>query len=161
MIPTDAPTAATALVAGLIPVFNHVLYPNSNTDIVPMINNAFPQISLILVAIVGLLLILGLFGMQVKGAPGWFANVIIFGAIIAVVVIFGSSAGLGWWNLPYWARSWLNAETISIIVAILIFAIVVGYITGDDKDKKERDLRSREFRENPGKSFGLGGIGNN
>ena len=146
-----------ALVAGLIPIFNHMLYPNSNIDIVPMVNNAFPQISLILIAIVSLLLILGLFGMKVGtgGATGWFANVIIFGSIVAVVLIFGSSAGFNFWQLPYWLRSWLNGETVSIVIAILVFALVIGYITGDDKEQKEKEARRKEISENPGKFFGL------
>ncbi len=132
-----------ALVMGLTAVFQHyVKVGGESYDIVNIINGALPQVALVLVAIVMLFLILGLFGkvpaIGENKASVWIAGV----AILAVIYIFGSSAGLGWWNLPYWLQDY---QIWSLVVVILVFALIIRYITGDDKPKDETKTTLAEF----------------
>lgn len=129
-----------SLVMGLAVVIPHVVgrYP-FNFDPVDVINRALPQVSIILVAIVMLLLIIGVFGNEVDiaGTPlsGW----VVILAIIAVVLIFGSA--VGWFIMPFWLGFLLNPELQALIVMILVFGIIIWFITKDESDKtKEKGL---------------------
>lgn len=127
-----------SLVVGLVPVFQHVLYPNSKYDVIPIINAAIPQVAIALIAIVMLILLLGFFGGPKPFGKDSASGIMVIVGIIAIVYIFGSSAGFGWYQLPYWLQ--LNPETVSIIVALVVFGLVIAYITSDSKksgDKKD------------------------
>jgi hypothetical protein len=140
-----------ALAMALIPVFQHVLYPGSPYDVISVMNKSIPQIGLVTVAIVCLFLILGLMGAKVgEGQSGWPASVVTLLGIGFVVYVFGSNYGIGWWSLPAWR--WLNRETISIIVAVVVFALVIGYVTRDDEAAKAKN--GEGFKE-LGKFFGF------
>jgi len=127
--------AIVALVMAFAVVVPHVLgtYP-PNADIVVIINSALPNVSVILVAILAFLLLIGMFGGEWKllgnSISGWIA---LLSAII-IVFIFGTSAG--WWgngSYPYWL-SWLNdPDTQALVLIILVFGIVVWFITREPK----------------------------
>lgn len=124
-----------AFCMGIIVVVAHVLnwFP-SQSDPVNIINGALPNISIMLVGIVMFLLLIGILGGRASwmGGPlsGWIA---IISALI-VIVIFGRSAG--WWgrgNWPSWL-GWVNdSETQAFLIVILIFGIVIWFITKEDK----------------------------
>lgn len=122
------------LVMGLVSVFQHTMYRGSQFDVIEIINKALPQVSLVLVAIVMLFLMLGMFGkIPVIGdnkASGWVMTL----ALLIILYIFGSSAGFGWWSMPYWLQDY---QTWSIVVVLLVFGLIIGYITGDDNKKKD------------------------
>jgi hypothetical protein len=131
-----------ALVIGLLVVVPHVLdlYPPGG-DVVDIMNTALPQVSLIAVAIVMLLILVGLFGGEAKwmgsSMSGWIAIV----AFIAILIIFGGAAG--WWANWSWFQDFFGAETVAIIVMILVFAIIVWWITrGEGKEKEVNALSS-------------------
>ena len=116
-------------------VIPHVagLYP-ANGDIVDIVNKAIPNVAVFFVAIILLFLLVGLWGAKPawKGkATGWIAVV----AAIIVGFIFAYSAGWKWGNLPDWL-SWLDdPTTVGLIVVILIFLVVVAYITSEPKEE--------------------------
>jgi len=131
-----------ALVIGLLVVIPHVLdsYPPGG-DVVDIMNQALPQVSLIAVAVIMLLILIGLFGGEAKwmgsSLSGWIAIV----AFIIVLVIFGGAAG--WWGTWSWFDNFFGEETVAIIVMILIFAIIVWWITrGEGKEKEANALSS-------------------
>lgn len=129
-----------ALVMGLAVVIPHVVgrYP-FNFDPVDVINRALPQVSIILVAIIMLLLIIGVFGNEIDIAGGSLAGWIVVLAIITVVLIFGSA--VGWFMFPFWLSFLYDPELQALIVMILVFGIIIWFITKDDKDKtKEKGL---------------------
>jgi hypothetical protein len=125
---------AVALVVALMAVIPHMLgYYPSGSDPVEIINNALPNVSIILVAIVMFLILIGLVGgnFDVAGTKltGW---VIILAAIL-IFIIFARAAGWLGPNLPSWLR-WLNdSSTQALIVVILVLAVVVWFITREEK----------------------------
>ena len=136
-----------ALVMALAVVIPHVLgkYP-SGSDVVDIMNNALPNVSIILVAILMVMIILGLFGANIRLAgntmSGWFFII----AIIAVTVIFGNAAG--WFNMGWLDRILPDQDTRNLVVIILIFGIIIAWITKEDAHSKEGN-----FFDNIGKKF--------
>ncbi|MEM4267692.1 MAG: hypothetical protein QXK37_02580 [Candidatus Woesearchaeota archaeon] len=122
-----------AAVIALLVVIPHVTgtYPPEK-DIVAIMNNALPQVSIVLVAIVMALLIIGILGGEARWMGGSLSGWIAILAFLIIVYIFGGSAG--WWeDLGYSLGLW-DADTIAIVIIILVFAIVIWYITKSDSD---------------------------
>lgn len=122
-----------ALIMGLSVVIPHVTdsYP-PGADVVDMMNVALPQISLIAVAFMMLLVLLGIFGNDWigKSIGGWMALI----SAIAVVIVFGGTAG--WWDSG-WMYDLFGEETISLFVMLIIFGIIVWFVTREpDNDNK-------------------------
>lgn len=143
-----------SLVLALSVVIPHVLgYYPPGADIVNIINAALPQVSIVLVAILMVLLIVGLFGGKAEwgGAlSGWIA----FFAFVLIVWIFGRAAGW-FYYLPNWLY-WLdNPDTQAMLIVVAIFAIIIWYITKDEKDAKEPSSVEK-FRDSWGELFGGG-----
>lgn len=141
-----------ALVMGLAVVFPHVLgtYPG-DADPVNIINQALPNVSIVIIAIMSILLLIGLLGGEVKwigsSISGWIAII----CFLVVAYIFGEAAG--WFNsgYPSWLQ-WLdNEDTKALIVILLVFGILVWYITKDDSAKKGAIFK--ESMEDLGKLF--------
>ena len=137
--------AIIALVLGLIFVVPHITgnYP-LGYDPVQVMNETLPSISLVAVAAVMLLLLMGIFGTDFSKSAAPFIAVI---AIIFVAYIFGASLGL--WRGPYDIFQWWSSGVTELIVVILIFGIVVWFITKDD----ENETRGEGFFESIGKLF--------
>jgi len=137
-----------SLVMSLAVVIPHVLgYYPANADVVNIINAALPQVSIVLVAILMVLLIVGLFGGKAEWGStlsGWIA---LF-AFLIVAYIFGRSAG--WFDyLPNWLY-WLdNPDTQAMLVVIAVFALIIKYITGEEKpgDKGMTTKLGESFRD--------------
>jgi len=117
-----------ALVMGLLVVVPHVLgmYP-PNADIVEIIRQSLPQVSILVVAILMLLILIGLLGAEATwmGSPlsGWVAIV----AAIIVLIIFGGAAG--WWRNWWWFDRFFGSDTIAVILMLLVFAIIIWFVT--------------------------------
>ncbi|MEE9525129.1 MAG: hypothetical protein V3V78_00800 [Candidatus Woesearchaeota archaeon] len=118
-----------ALVVALSVVIPHSLgtYP-SGYDVVDIINTVLPQISLIAIAFLTLLILAGLVGADLAGKS--FAGFFVIIALIGVIAIFGGA--LGWWEST-WLYNWFGDETIALVVMILVFGIIIWFITGDGK----------------------------
>jgi len=124
-----------ALVLGLLFVVPHMLgtYP-LGYDPVQVLNESLPSISLVAVAAIMLLLMLGLFG------AGFTENarpIIGVASIAFILYIFGSSLGL--WFGPYDVFSWWSSELTELIIIILIFGLVVWFITGGSDSVSAKD----------------------
>ncbi len=131
-----------ALVISLLVVIPHVLdvYPEG-ADVVEIMNEALPQVSLIAVAVIMLLILIGLFGGEARwmgsSLSGWIAIV----SFIIILVIFGGAAG--WWGDWSWFYNFFGEETVAIVIMILVFAIIVWWITRGEGKEKELNALSQ------------------
>ncbi|MFT4260803.1 MAG: hypothetical protein ACMXX9_00030 [Candidatus Woesearchaeota archaeon] len=130
---------AIALIMGLAFVVPSVLgrYP-PNADPVQIVANALPGVSLLAIAIISVLLLLGIFG-KTPNADDKFGGIIAIFVIGAVAVIFGISAGWFGTNLPTWLWFLYDRQFQSLLVTILIFGLVIWFITKEDKPAKDDD----------------------
>ena len=118
-----------ALVLGLLFVIPHATgqYP-AGYDPVEIMNQSLPSISLVAVAVIMAMILLGIFG---RGFAAKFNPIIALIAIGFVIYIFGSSLNL--WNAPNDIFSWWTEETTELMIIIAVFAVIVFFITGDGK----------------------------
>ncbi len=132
-----------ALVMSLSVVIPHVTgtWQNFGFDPVLAINNALPQVSIIVIAILMALLVLGIFGNDIDIAGTSMSGIAMVGSFVAIALIFGTQVGL--FNLPEWLYFLSDPEIQSFVVMILIFAIVIFFITKEDK----KDTASHGFGE--------------
>ncbi len=113
-----------ALVLALLFVVPHIMgtYP-LGYDPVEVMNNALPSISLVSVAAIMVLLLMGIFG--TKFAAGAVPLVALI-ALGFVVYIFGAALNL--WSGPYDAFSWWTPDLSELLVVVLIFGLVIWFI---------------------------------
>ncbi len=124
--------AVISLVIALLVVIPHVTnrYP-SDSDPIEILNNALPQVSLVIVAVIFLLILIGVFGQESvflgMAAPGW----VMFISIGIIVAIFGGAAG--WWDGKFerWMTSMFGPDAIAMVVIILIFGVIIMFITSE------------------------------
>lgn len=115
-----------AICFGALAIIPHYIARNSSYDIVPMVTKALPQTMLVLVAILSLLILLGMFGLQdyiSKGAGqkwSWIAGLVL---LAIVVYIFVGSTGFIW-GLPYW----LTPDLIAVVLAISVFGLIISFV---------------------------------
>ena len=139
-----------ALVMGLAVVIPHVTGAYAGQfDIVNIINTSLPNISIIIVAIIMMLLMIGAFGGSVDIAKSKLAGWAVLFSIVATIFVFGTSAF--WWELPSWAGFLYNSNTQAIIVIVLVFGAIIAFITGDDTPK---DPKKYSFDEDLGRVMG-------
>lgn len=124
-----------ALIMGLLFVVPHIMgtYP-LGYDPVQVMNESLPSISLVSIAAIMLLLLMGIFGTNFSNKAAPFIAII---AIGFVFYIFGASLNL--WTGPYDTFSWWTSETTELIIVLLIFGLVVWFITKEPTDKKITD----------------------
>ncbi len=126
--------AAVSLIMGLLVVIPHVLgaYPPGG-DIVDILNKALPNVSLIVVVILMVLVLIGLLGGEATwiggSLSGWMAVI----AFVAILWVFGSAAG--WWRGASWFQRFFGADAVAIIVMLLVFAMIVWWVTRDTGEK--------------------------
>jgi len=118
-----------ALIIGLSVVIPHTTGSYAaGFDAVDIINAALPSISILAVAFISFLILIGVFGAETKwiGASlsGWMAIV----SFIAVAVTFASAAG---WMGSFSIYDWIDSDTITLFIIILVFGVIVSYITSE------------------------------
>jgi len=128
-----------ALVMGLAVVFPHVLgYYPPDKDIVLIINQSLPNVSIVLVAILMALLIIGILGKRFElggtSLSGWIA----LAAFVVIVYIFGSAAR--WWesNFAFWLLA--QPDLMALVIVILVFALIIWLVTKEDKPSDEKSI---------------------
>ena len=129
--------AVVAIVMGALVVIPHVTgrFPRE-ADPVIIINDALPQISIVLVAIVFLLVLIGAFGQDMvllgMTMPGW----ILFTSIAIIVITFGSAAG--WWSegISRTLEDTFGTDALAIGVMLLVFGLLIAWITSEPKEEK-------------------------
>jgi hypothetical protein len=126
-----------ALVFALLVVIPHVTnrYP-AGMDVVDIMNQALPAVSIVIVAILMLLVLIGIFGHEKiflgMAAPGW----VMFISVAIILAIFGNAAG--WWGQGWgpWVERYFGADAIAIIIMLLVFGIIIAWITGEGSREK-------------------------
>ena len=121
-----------ALVLALTAIIPHITgsYPE-NADVVAIMNKAMPQVSLIIIAVIMLLLMVGAWGLSYSGEGTSLKGAIVILSIGAVIYIFGSAAG--WFGMGIFQSISANPETVAVIVALLIFGIIIWAITAEPR----------------------------
>lgn len=126
-----------ALVMALAVVIPHVLgkYP-PGADVVDIINTALPNVSLVAVAVIMVLLLVGLFGGESNWGGSNFAGIVAIAAFIVVGWIFYAAA-----NPASGPASWMPAflqdpDTQALLLIIAVFGLVIWFIT---KEPSTRD----------------------
>jgi len=133
-----------ALVVGLLVVIPHATgrFP-PNADPVIIINDALPQLSIVLVAVIFLLVLIGAFGQDYVflgvAMPGWITAF----SLVVIIIIFGGAAG--WWSGQFGnnLENIFGTEAIAVAIMLLVFGIVIAWITSESKEKEDRALMNR------------------
>ncbi len=130
-----------ALVLSLLFVVPHITgnYP-LGYDPVAVMNNALPSISLISVAAIMLLLLMGIFGTDFAAAAAPFIAVVSIGF---VGYVFGASLGL--WTGPYDVFGWWSSEVTELLIIILVFGLIVWFIVRDPDKTSSGEGMMKEF----------------
>jgi hypothetical protein len=63
-----------------------------------------------------------------------------------IIFIFGSSAGWGW-RVPRWLGFLNDPDTQALLIIILVFGMIVAFITKPDKTDEDREARKGSFRQ--------------
>ena len=142
-----------SLVIGLLVVIPHVTnsYPPGQ-DVVEIMNNAIPNVSIILIAIVMLLILVGVFGSEVDIAGTSLAGWIALASFLIVGFIFGRSAG--WFQ--YWP-DWLwwldDPNTQALVIILLEFGVLIWFVTKEPKSRDEKAGAIKKMGDELGKIF--------
>lgn len=144
-----------ALVMSLGAVIPHLThsYTNPSWDVVSIINKALPNVSLVAVIVVMILLVLGLAGKTPKlyksdGLGGGFtilAIVVVVGIFLAAADVFDKT------YLPSWLYFIYDPQFQALVVALVIFGLIIKFITGEDKEKDDKD--KKKFLKNLNKIY--------
>jgi hypothetical protein len=126
-----------AMIFALLVVIPHVTgnFP-AGYDPVAIINAALPSISLVIVAVIALMILIGVFAhdriLLGMTAPGWVG---LF-SVVTLVFIFGSAAG--WWTTGIldWLDQIFGSDIIAILIMILVFGIIIAFVTGGGEHEK-------------------------
>ncbi len=126
-----------ALVLGFSVIVPHVMgWYAPGTDVVDIMNTALPNVSLVAIAFVMVLMMLGILGKEVNLAGSSLAGWAVVISIIAVGIIFLSAANV-FEQMPWWLY-WLNDSFMrEMIVVVLVFGVIIGFITGDPTKPKK------------------------
>src|SRR3989338_7997013 len=81
-----------ALIIGLLVVIPHIMgtYP-PDRDVVDIINKAIPEVSILLVAIIMLLLLVGIWGVEINCAGSSLPGILAFLSFLAIILIFANA----------------------------------------------------------------------
>ncbi len=133
-----------SLIFSLIVVVPHVTnsYPTA-FDPVDIINKALPQVSVLVVAIIMLLILIGLFGQEKvflgMSMPGWVA----LASLVAIIIIFTGSAGIAGSSITDWLSTTFGSDITAVVVMILVFGIIIAFITGGEGKKEDISALNR------------------
>ncbi len=141
-----------ALVVSLLVVIPHITgsYP-PGADVVEILNSALPNVSIIVVAILMALLLLGLLGGEANWMGGSLSGWIAIIAFLAVIYLFGGAAG--WWQDL--TLNWWDRDVTVLVVVLLVFAMVIWYVTKED-DSADKAAKLQTYVGELGDFFGGG-----
>lgn len=126
-----------AMVIALGVVIPHVTnsYPQG-MDVVNIINTALPQVAVIAVAIVGMMILLGLFNIKILDFHQFgISSFIVIVSVGLIIYIFGEAAGW-FWRFPNVLGFMRDKDFQSLLIAILVFGLIIRFITGSGEKKK-------------------------
>jgi len=105
-------------------------------DPVLIINAALPSVSLVVIAVLALMILIGVFAhdriLLGMTAPGWVG---LF-SIVVLVFIFGSAAG--WWDsgVMNWLENLFGTDVVAVLIMLLVFGIIIAFVTGGGEHEK-------------------------
>jgi hypothetical protein len=129
-----------ALVFGILSVLPHYTMTGSKYDIVLWASKFLPQISLIAVTIIGVLLLLGIVGMNVTGGKAGNPLRLVFFFILLGIVLWMLFGTFGAITLP----NWITPNIMAVVIVLAVFGFVVSFIMSDPDKKKNK----KSFQEN-------------
>jgi len=132
-----------ALVIGLLVVLaDYYGWYAGYTSPINVIRQALPAVSLVILAVIALLILVGVWGVQTE----WEAANKLTGAIViisALVVLYIFGAAAEWWHGWDWLYRIFGSDALSVLIMILVFALVIYFITrGERETRGEGALRS-------------------
>jgi len=138
-----------ALVLALLFVVPHITgnYP-LGYDPVQVMNASLPSISLVSVAAIMVLLLMGIFGADFTAAAAPFIAIISLGF---VAYIFGASLNL--WRGPYDIFYWWSSDVTQLMVVLFIFGLVVWFIVSEPSKAGDKSFLGK-LGEDLGKYVG-------
>jgi hypothetical protein len=120
------------------------------TPIIEIINKAIPNVSIVIVAVIMALILIGVFGGQVSWIGGSLSGWIALIAFGIISYIFARAAGWDGTRLPNWL-GWLDdPQTRATLIVVLVFGIVIYYVT---KEEKKDDSGGSKFMKSFGDMF--------
>lgn len=121
--------AVIALALGALSILPHYLMRGSKYDVVKIVSEALPQTMLVLVVLLGVLILLGMFGWNVSefSENNWLKPVVAIVLLGIVIWIFASAAGN---RMPYW----LSYDVMAVIVALAVFGGIIYFVIGGKED---------------------------
>jgi predicted RNA-binding protein with TRAM domain len=137
-----------AMAMGFAVVIPHVTntYP-PKYDIVNIINQALPNVSVIIVAIVAMLVLLATFGVNFRPGPkGAVATGLWFAAIALIIYVFGSAAGWGW-KIPRFLGFLNDKDTQALLIIALVFLAILNFIMKPSLTEQEKRDRRNNRKE--------------
>lgn len=137
-----------SLVLGMLFVFPSYTgaYP-PGMDPVSILNQSLPTVALIIVAVVMVMILLGLGGTEFKLDGTFFGGTVGLLAVGIVAYIFTNAAGFyDNLQLPQWMYFLNDPQTQSLVTAILIFGLVVYFITAEPKTPEQRGKWKDDFK---------------
>ncbi len=137
-----------ALVLGLSVVIPHVTssYPLSY-DPVEIINGVLPSVSILVIAIMMLMILIGVFAHDKiflgLTMPGWIG----FFSLLSIIYIFGAAAN--WWggNFASTLEDFFGEDAVAIFIMIVVFGIIISFVTSTT-DKKVGAMERLGFNFN-------------
>ena len=132
-----------ALVLALLFVVPHITgnYP-LGYDPVQVMNESLPSISLVSIAAIMVLLLMGIFGADFSAAAAPFIAII---SLAFVAYIFGASLGL--WRGPYDIFYWWSSDITELMIVLLIFGLVVWFIVKEPSKPGDRGVIGKMLDE--------------
>ncbi len=133
-----------SLAVSLMVVIPHVTgsYP-AGKDVVEIMNQAIPSVSILVIAIIMFLVLAGIF-FEPKGG-GWVSGLVLIFSVFAVIWIFGKAAGW-WYGMPLWLD---DPDLQALVVIILVFGIIIYFVTAEPSETSWID----KLKEIGGKAF--------
>jgi len=130
--------SAIALIFALIVVIPHITGDlPAGYDPVLVLNAALPSVGLVTVGVVCLMILIGVFGHDKvhlgMTMPGW----VMFFSIVAIIIIFGSSAGWYANGFDGWLERVFGSDALAIFIMIVVFGVIIAFVTGGDTEREK------------------------
>src|SRR3989344_641731 len=113
----------------------------SNSYVVGIIARSLPNVSVVLIALLSVILIIGIFGYRLHLHESGAGGLVAFLASVVVAYIFARAANWGVPGLPWPFNMLDNPDTRAIVVVFAVFFILIWYITKEDKARDRKSTR--------------------
>lgn len=130
---------ALALAIALLTIIPHAtgMYP-AQYDVVNIINDSIPEVALLVIVVVLVLMMLGLgFGeaTYARRITGWIA---VLAGIVLIMIFLGNLFPMGF-------LSYIDPSIQALIVILLVFGLVVWFVTSEPSAEKDKPMIERLF----------------